>query len=222
MRNVVVTSILMLCCLTSRKVLVMGGHPGPGHLLPVCYSRLCHVQRRLWPGSIHVLCLAVAMYRHHCQIRPGRRLFRGMESFGFFCSVLPLMGTLNGKPGAPDAFDIITFQVFVRHSLMNSFTNFGYLAIFQVSFFICITTIGLNIIFGIIVDTFSELRDLKVGRRVLKCEIKCPYMYLFLRKAVYVLLQISIKSCSGPQSLTCETLVSSAAEKATTSSIMHR
>lgn len=30
---------------------------------------------------------------------------------------------------------------------------------FDFSFFIIITTIGLNIIFGIIVDTFSELRD---------------------------------------------------------------
>ena len=36
-------------------------------------------------------------------------------------------------------------------------------AIFDVTFFIIITTIGLNIIFGIIVDTFSELRDNKVG-----------------------------------------------------------
>ncbi|KAL5005127.1 hypothetical protein ScPMuIL_018583 [Solemya velum] len=34
-------------------------------------------------------------------------------------------------------------------------------AIFDVSFFIIITTIGLNIIFGIIVDTFSQLRDSK-------------------------------------------------------------
>ncbi|PAA53236.1 hypothetical protein BOX15_Mlig001198g2 [Macrostomum lignano] len=33
--------------------------------------------------------------------------------------------------------------------------------IFDISFFIIITTIGLNIIFGIIVDTFSELRDSK-------------------------------------------------------------
>ena len=46
---------------------------------------------------------------------------------------------------------------------MNSFQNFGYIAIFKLSFFIFITTIGLNIIFGIIVDTFSELRDRKVG-----------------------------------------------------------
>ena len=33
---------------------------------------------------------------------------------------------------------------------------------FDIIFFILITTIGLNIVFGIIVDAFSELRDLKV------------------------------------------------------------
>lgn len=54
-------------------------------------------------------------------------------------------------------------QSIVSHPADNSFVKFGFLAIFHVSFFIFITTIGLNIIFGIIVDTFSELRDLKVG-----------------------------------------------------------
>ena len=54
--------------------------------------------------------------------------------------------------------------MFRRHALQNNFTNFAFFAIFQVSFFILITTIGLNIIFGIIVDTFSELRDLKVEK----------------------------------------------------------
>ena len=33
---------------------------------------------------------------------------------------------------------------------------------YDVTFFIVVTTIGLNIVFGIIVDTFSELRDEKV------------------------------------------------------------
>ena len=33
---------------------------------------------------------------------------------------------------------------------------------FDLSFFIIVTTIGLNIVFGIIVDTFSELRDERV------------------------------------------------------------
>lgn len=33
----------------------------------------------------------------------------------------------------------------------------------DLSFFIIVTTIGLNIIFGIIVDTFSQLRDEKVS-----------------------------------------------------------
>ena len=44
-------------------------------------------------------------------------------------------------------------------------SNFGVaigITFFDVSFFILITTIGLNIIFGIIVDTFSQLRDSKV------------------------------------------------------------
>lgn len=48
-----------------------------------------------------------------------------------------------------------------RHRLENNFLNFTYLTIYHVIFFIVFTTIGLNIAFGIIVDTFSELRDLK-------------------------------------------------------------
>lgn len=53
------------------------------------------------------------------------------------------------------------FDKLVMHSRENTFFRFGFFVLFHVSFFICITTIGLNIIFGIIVDTFSELRDLK-------------------------------------------------------------
>ena len=34
---------------------------------------------------------------------------------------------------------------------------------YDLSFFIIVTTIGLNIVFGIIVDTFSELRDERVA-----------------------------------------------------------
>ena len=33
---------------------------------------------------------------------------------------------------------------------------------YDLTFFIIVTTIGLNIVFGIIVDTFSELRDERV------------------------------------------------------------
>ena len=36
--------------------------------------------------------------------------------------------------------------------------------LYDVTFFIIVTTIGLNIVFGIIVDTFSELRDEKVSK----------------------------------------------------------
>ena len=39
--------------------------------------------------------------------------------------------------------------------------------LYDVSFFIIVTTIGLNIVFGIIVDTFSELRDERVSHWIL-------------------------------------------------------
>ncbi len=42
---------------------------------------------------------------------------------------------------------------------------------FDITFFIIVTTIGLNIVFGIIVDTFSELRDAKVRLIVLTCVV---------------------------------------------------
>ncbi|CAL1535470.1 unnamed protein product, partial [Lymnaea stagnalis] len=57
------------------------------------------------------------------------------------------------------------FEVMKPHSNEKTFERFGIVVFYHVSFFIFITTIGLNIIFGIIVDTFSELRDLKVGSR---------------------------------------------------------
>ena len=42
-----------------------------------------------------------------------------------------------------------------------TFWRFGISVAFSISFFIIFTTIGLNVIFGIIVDTFSELRNKK-------------------------------------------------------------
>ena len=45
----------------------------------------------------------------------------------------------------------------------GNFQVYGLRIIFDISFFIIVTTIGLNIVFGIIVDTFSELRDDRVS-----------------------------------------------------------
>ena len=47
------------------------------------------------------------------------------------------------------------------HELERSFLQFSLNTIYHLTFFSLITTIGLNIIFGIIVDTFSELRDIQ-------------------------------------------------------------
>ncbi|WAR27710.1 ITPR1-like protein [Mya arenaria] len=52
---------------------------------------------------------------------------------------------------------------------------------FDVSFFIIITTIGLNIIFGIIVDTFSQLRDSKGFIKHVKEEhYQWAYLFFFI------------------------------------------
>jgi len=59
---------------------------------------------------------------------------------------------------------VLWLQAIARHHLTrgDTFINFVLLSLYKLSFFIIITTIGLNLIFGIIVDTFSELRDKKV------------------------------------------------------------
>lgn len=49
-----------------------------------------------------------------------------------------------------------------RHPDEINISKAGPTFAYHIIFHIIITTIGLNIIFGIILDTFSELRDLKV------------------------------------------------------------
>jgi len=69
----------------------------------------------------------------------------------FQCFVTSLrLGLLSGG-GLGEALPPINF----------GFDEGGLRTIFDLSFFILITTIGLNVVFGIIVDTFSELRDEK-------------------------------------------------------------
>ena len=44
----------------------------------------------------------------------------------------------------------------------NTFEYYSLKMLFDISFFAFVTTIGLNMIFGIIIDTFSQLREAKV------------------------------------------------------------
>ena len=60
------------------------------------------------------------------------------------------MGLLNGG-GLGEAYPMETY----------GFQEPAWRFVFDLSFFVLVTTIGLNIVFGIIVDTFSELRDEK-------------------------------------------------------------
>ena len=57
---------------------------------------------------------------------------------------------------------------------------------YDVSFFIIVTTIGLNIVFGIIVDTFSELRDERV---CLLCV--CVHNTMFIIMIIVVHLSVT-------------------------------
>ena len=62
------------------------------------------------------------------------------------CDLWPILLQFM-KPAA----DVVTFDLFAKQ------------AVFTIFFFIIVTTIGLNIIFGIILDTFSDLRSNKVS-----------------------------------------------------------
>uniref|UniRef100_A0A1I8FAF2 Ion_trans domain-containing protein n=1 Tax=Macrostomum lignano TaxID=282301 RepID=A0A1I8FAF2_9PLAT len=53
------------------------------------------------------------------------------------------------------------FENLVPPSSHRNFDEYVWMALFSITFFVLISTIGLNIIFGIIVDTFSQLRDKK-------------------------------------------------------------
>ena len=62
-------------------------------------------------------------------------------------------------------FTARSFYIKLLISISRQFSNELHLPrlIFDLSFFIIVTTIGLNIVFGIIVDTFSELREERVS-----------------------------------------------------------
>lgn len=68
------------------------------------------------------------------------------------------------SPSVSTAYQTCMFlhQNVNAHKSEATFYKFGLVVVYHISFFIFVSTIGLNIIFGIIVDTFSELRDLKV------------------------------------------------------------
>uniref|UniRef100_A0A1I8FJM8 Ion_trans domain-containing protein n=1 Tax=Macrostomum lignano TaxID=282301 RepID=A0A1I8FJM8_9PLAT len=58
-------------------------------------------------------------------------------------------------------FDWRLVRNLVPPSSHRNFDEYVWMALFSITFFVLISTIGLNIIFGIIVDTFSQLRDKK-------------------------------------------------------------
>jgi inositol 1,4,5-triphosphate receptor type 1 len=118
------------------------------------YSLCIHVGKSLlWVAILGVIVIYIYALVAFAFLRPSfdpaNQLYCGTL---FECTITVLRMGLTG----------IIDELLVLQELENTFEHFGLLAIYQISFFIFITTIGLNIIFGIIVDTFSELRDCKV------------------------------------------------------------
>jgi len=70
-------------------------------------------------------------------------------------------------------------QIVKQSEQERTFDTFWPIVLYHVSFFIFITTIGLNIIFGIIVDTFSELRDLKARNLLININSRTSYLNHF-------------------------------------------
>ena len=61
---------------------------------------------------------------------------------------------------------------------VNGAREASYRFFFDITFFIIITTIGLNIVFGIIIDTFSELREARVSQKGLLQEADDTVFFL--------------------------------------------
>ncbi|KAK3766300.1 hypothetical protein RRG08_057728 [Elysia crispata] len=90
--------------------------------------------------------VAFAFYREYLDAGQGRQCRTAYECF----TTLIHHGIVEGM-----------YSTFEQELNGVSYPKTLLIAIFDLIFFILITTIGLNIIFGIIVDTFSELRDSK-------------------------------------------------------------
>ena len=73
----------------------------------------------------------------------------------------------------------------------------GWRLLFDITFFIIVTTIGLNIVFGIIVDSFSELRDERVRTRMGKSVVD---IYLI----IFSLVQCNIEEDQKAKCFICD------------------
>lgn len=65
----------------------------------------------------------------------------------------------------------------------NDFDKVIYVIIFDVIFFILVIIVGLNIIFGIIVDMFFQFRDVKV---MYFSSLRCINISFFRRGIIFI------------------------------------
>lgn len=104
----------------------------------------------LWVAALMVIIIYIYSLASFAYLRKSFDEGEGaycQNTFQCFITSLRL-GLLSGG-GLGEALPAETY----------SFVEPGYRTFFDLSYFVLITIIGLNVVFGIIVDTFSELRD---------------------------------------------------------------
>ena len=119
-------------------------------LLRVLQSVTKNGRSLLWVAALMVIVIYIYSLASFAFLRKSFDESEGafcQNSFQCFVTSLRL-GLMSGG-GLGEALPAQTY----------SFAEPGYRTFFDLSYFILITTIGLNVVFGIIVDTFSELRD---------------------------------------------------------------
>lgn len=145
----------------------MGGYPGTHCDIHLCTGWFFVTPCLLLPWRVPVLFHVMAMHGHRHQIRSHW----GHVRCEYKINLNKLIGSLICVKQSLILQNLQTCLLFLlqnikQNGVNDSFETFWPLVLYHVSFFIFITTIGLNIIFGIIVDTFSELRDLKVQNKL--------------------------------------------------------
>ena len=106
---------------------------------------------------------------------------------------------------------IIPLDIQREEEVRPPFYIAGWRLLLDVSFFIIVTTIGLNIVFGIIVDSFSELRDervrdIQISQYIIliSTHTLSVWLFLFLKKIIILYYKTKIEEDQKAKCFICD------------------
>ncbi len=163
-----------------------------GELFEVdCISSRFSVEATFWANR-NVKNLSQWNLSFSCErVRPRTK---GMHCFSFPCTQYrpQFIKISNIIMNCINKLRISLLQFMKPHESELDFKKEATVAIFHICFWIIVTTIGLNIVFGVILDTFSELRSMKVRNEQSDSQSTCFETCLWRFKA---LLRAPFKGC---------------------------